>query len=152
MDAIVKDRLDRAEKKRVDAEAKAKADAEAEALKKNQEWQKLAEAKAAEAEALVKKLAELEAGAKRRAVADKYKLPAELADRLRGENDEELEADAKKLAALIPAPRSTTSVTNPGEALAGETTEQKRARLFGGAENVFGKGAGIVWGPEGKPD
>lgn len=101
--------------------------------------QKRKEAEMTELDRLNKQLAEAQAEVKRtqlsvlrRDAAAKYSLPAELADRLKGETPEELEADAKALAALLPKakPQPTTSPTQPG-AIAGhpETKDQMKARL-----------------------
>lgn len=46
-------------------------------------------------------IAEGERATRRQAIAAKHRLTAELADRLRGDTDDELEADAKSLARLI---------------------------------------------------
>jgi hypothetical protein len=60
VDRIVKDRLEREKAAREKALAKARDESEAEALKKNQEWQTLAERNAAKASELQAKLGELE--------------------------------------------------------------------------------------------
>ena len=60
VDRIVKDRLEREKTAREKAMAKAKDEAEADSLKKNQEWQALAERNAAKASELQAKLGELE--------------------------------------------------------------------------------------------
>lgn len=101
--------------------------------------QKRKEAEMTELDRLNKQLADAQAELKRsklavmqRDAAAKHNLPAELAARLRGETLEELEADAKELAALLPKakPQPNLSPTQPG-ASAGhvETREQMKARL-----------------------
>ena len=60
VDRIVKDRLEREKSARERATAKAKEEAEAAALKKNEEWQALAEKNEARASELLAKLGELE--------------------------------------------------------------------------------------------
>jgi len=60
LDRIVKDRLEREKTQREKAALKAREDAEAEALKKNQEWQTLAEKNAARASELEARMGELE--------------------------------------------------------------------------------------------
>ncbi len=60
VDRIVKDRLEREKSAREKATQKAKEDAEAEGLKKNQEWQTLAEKHEARTNELLAKLDELE--------------------------------------------------------------------------------------------
>jgi len=98
------------------------------------------EAELTETEKLRKHAAELEAELKaariatlQRDAAAKHNLPAELAPRLKGETLEELEADAKELAKLLPPKQQPqASPTNPGGGAAGqETYEQKRKRLLG---------------------
>jgi hypothetical protein len=70
LDQIVKDRLDR-ERKKHDAETeKARKSAEEEALTKNQEWQKLAEQRSKDLEAIAKEKADLEPFKEQ---ADKYR-------------------------------------------------------------------------------
>ena len=101
--------------------------------------QKRKEAEMTELDRLNKQLADAQAEVKRtqlavlqRDAAAKYSLPAELAARLKGETPEELEADAKALAALLPKAKQQPqlSPTQPG-ASAGhvETKEQMKARL-----------------------
>jgi len=98
------------------------------------------EAELSETEKLRKHAAELEAELKqaqltalKQAAAAKHSLPAELATRLQGETAEELEEDAKKLAALLPKqPPPRVGPTNPGGQSEGtETYEAKRKRLLG---------------------
>lgn len=99
------------------------------------------EAELSETEKLRKKAAELEAELKstqiamlQRDAATKHNLPPELASRLKGETLEELEADAKTLAELLPKPQPPhVKVTNPGSNASGETEtyEEKRKRLLG---------------------
>jgi hypothetical protein len=68
----------------------------------------------------------------RRDAAEKTKLPAVFADRLQGETPEELEADALKILASIPAAvPPKLDATNPGRPQTGETEAEKRKRLIG---------------------
>lgn len=61
------------------------------------------------------KLAELTREKQRREIAEKVKLPFALADRIKGETPEEMEADAKQLFESLPKPVTPkTGVTNPG--------------------------------------
>ncbi|MFA7302062.1 MAG: hypothetical protein WC069_07155 [Candidatus Shapirobacteria bacterium] len=95
------------------------------------------EAELSETDKLRKKAAELEAELNRarvsmlqRDAATKHNLPPELASRLKGETLEELEADAKALAELLPKPQAPhVNPTNPGGGASGETPDQKRIRL-----------------------
>ena len=66
-----------------------------------------------------------------RAAADKLKLPAALADRLKGSTAEEMEADAAAIMAALPKPATNLSATNAGNGSTAETDAQRRARLFG---------------------
>jgi phage terminase Nu1 subunit (DNA packaging protein) len=69
----------------------------------------------------------------RRDIAAKVGLPAVLADRLKGETLEEIEADATALLETLPKAdqkkQSTINPTNPSNASQAETLEQKKARL-----------------------
>ena len=69
----------------------------------------------------------------RRDVAAKIGLPSVLADRLKGETAEEIEADATALLETLPKAdpkkQSTINPTNPSNASQAETLEQKKARL-----------------------
>jgi hypothetical protein len=79
-------------------------------------------------------VAELQ-GVKRREtaakVAAKYGLPAPLAERLKGDTEEEMEADAAQLAKALPK-AAAMNPTNPGTSAPSETDAQKRARIYGG--------------------
>jgi hypothetical protein len=83
----------------------------------------------AERDEFAKKAAKLEADIMRRDVIAETGLPPEFADRLKGDTQEELLADAKALAKLLPKPKSNQSPTNPGNASTKETMEQMRERL-----------------------
>lgn len=80
-----------------DAEDAAQAAAHAEAKKKG-EWETVAKKLESELAEANQKLAERDLKDRRIAAAKAAKLPDDMADRLRGETDEELEADAKDLA------------------------------------------------------
>lgn len=88
-----------------------------------------ANARAAKAEADLKAK---EIAILRRDVADKVGLPAVLADRLKGETPEEIEADANALLETLPkqeAKKPNISPTNPAGGSLGETVTQKKERL-----------------------
>lgn len=130
MEAIVRDRLE-SQKRAVEAQTKrVKDEAEAARLKEQSEWQKLAE----QHEARVKEL-ESEIGRRdqldlRRRVAAKHSLPTALAERLAGDTEEALDADAKELAKLVKteeerAPQRGNS-PNPRPAAAGSNTVEAR--------------------------
>lgn len=160
MDAAAELENTRAALKKANAEAAKyrKAVEAAEADKKARE-----EAEMTELQKAQKRLAELETAyaakelaERKRVIAEKNGLPPALAVRLQGTSDEELEQDAKALLESIPKPAdkqkpSGINPTNPSNASADETREQKKARLAGRPIDVFGKGGGIMWGekPEG---
>jgi hypothetical protein len=74
----------------------------------------------------------------RKEAAIKAKIPLEFAERLKGETQEELEADAMKLLTLLPKqPVLKTDVTNPGESQVTETRQQKLDRLKSQNVNFF---------------
>lgn len=69
-----------------------------------------------------------------------------LADRLKGETEDEITEDAKIVFALLPkqqeAKKPTPKIdpTNPGDAVKGETRAQIRERTLGGNKSVWGSG------------
>jgi hypothetical protein len=97
--------------------------------------------------------ARLKADLLRREVIAEVNLPSTLADRLQGTTKEELLADAKKLAELLPKTKQapTLNATNPPNGQGAETDAQKRERLFGKPLDIFDKetieraGGGVVW-------
>lgn len=152
----LKARLDEAERR-----AKNKADEAERHFKKlakfEQEEAKRKEAEMTELELANKRSQELEAKVRQleisrlqHDIAAKVGLPNVLADRLKGETPEELEADAKLLLEAQPKQKATPNIgaTNPGEqASKDETRAQKLKRLTGGEAEIWG-GGGINWGPE----
>lgn len=89
-----------------------------------------------------------------RKVADEVGLPLALAERLQGETEEELKADAEKLLTLVPKdekPKLKTDPTNPGNAHREESEAEMRARLFPNNANPFdpkamrARGGGLVF-------
>lgn len=131
------------EKRLKDFDAKAKA-ADDEKLVANQEGMKLAEKYKAEAEAARTELAKLQLTALRERIARKNGLPDELAARLRGETEDEINADAVELAKHIkPAddkgkkPGSSLTAI-PGGSPSQETHAQAKARIYGrGNTDIF---------------
>lgn len=104
------------------------------------------EAKLSETEKLKRQLAEreaqlkqLERAAMQRKAAEAAGLPPAFAERLKGETQEELEADANALKEALPkAAQAKVNPTNPGSnASDGETLAQRRARLYGGNVDLF---------------
>jgi multidrug resistance efflux pump len=115
------------------------------------------EAEMTEAQKAEAKIKELEAKTKQyertelqRTVAAKVGLPANLATRLMGETEEELEADAKALLETLPKPedkKPSPGPTNPGEGgQPKETDAEKYARLTGQtAISNWAKGGGVIF-------
>jgi len=146
VEQMLKDRMDRANTKAAELAQKAADQAKADAAAKNGEWEALAKQREKEAGELKARLDALEISAKKRAIGAKFGLPDELAQRLAGGTDEELEADAKKLQALIPAPApKSPGPINPGANGGGvtETDAQRLQRIHGTQSNawVFKNGA-----------
>lgn len=114
VEAMVRDRLASAQRKAEEAANKARTEAERKAAEEQGEYKKLADSLKAELEAerQARKAAEL-AGL-RRDTAAKYSLPAALADRLRGETADELDADAQELLKSLPKPAAPN--INAGDA------------------------------------
>ena len=115
------------------------------------------EAEMSDLEKAQKKAAQLEADLKaerlqnlKLKVAGKYQLPESLANRLQGETEDELDADAKALAELLPKQQKAAKlpVTDPAEPEKGETDQQRRTRLsrqggnFWDADMMKQKGGG----------
>jgi hypothetical protein len=82
--------IEKAQKDRDDADAKAKG-----------EWEKVATERQAELDKLKADLAARDLNDRKTAIAKAAGLPDDLATRLQGETDEELEADAKGMAKLL---------------------------------------------------
>lgn len=104
------------------------------------------EAEMSELEKAQKRAADLEAELSRERVeklrvkvAARYQLPDSLADRLKGETEEELDADAKALAELLPKQQKKADL-KANDVAGGqqkETDQQRRARLYGFGNNPF---------------
>ena len=146
LDAILKDRLAREEKKRAEATENAKREAEEKELKEKQEWQKIAEAKEAEAKTLQQQLNDLTHKQLQADIAAKVGLPSAFATRLQGNTAEELEADAKALLENLPKPEQKQKSpglhpTNPGgqDRQPQKTSQQLIQDLYGN-EDVWGGG------------
>ena len=105
------------------------------------------EAELSETDRLKKQLAEKEAAltelahrSLQREVAEKVGLPAVFADRIRGGDAEEMEADAKIILEALPkAGQPKVGTTNPGSNATGqgETDAQKLARIHGQGVNML---------------
>ena len=130
VERIVKERLARAESKAAEREQKARTDAEAKALAEQGNFKTLYEKLQAEAAAKDAQLKALERKQLAGGVAARVGLPAPLAERLQGETEEELEADAKALLAAIPKPAAPNINAGVGGGqLLTDMTAERRAEL-----------------------
>jgi hypothetical protein len=129
------------------AEAKRK-EAEMTETEKTQARIKQLEAENAEREGEVQKLQREKL---QRKVALAAGLPEALADRLVGNDEEAMTADAQAILAALPQPKQEEkkedlpkkpklSATNPGDAAKGETRAQVRERTLGSSSNPWGTG------------
>lgn len=117
MEAAVRSRLANADAKAQEAAKKAAAEAEAKALKEQGEYKTLYEKLQAELEQERTRAKALEVAGMRRDVAARLQLPVGLVDRLRGETEDDIEADAKALLAALPKPAAPN--INAGNSAAG---------------------------------
>ena len=121
------------------------------------------EAEMTEAQRLQKQTAELQeqnsklqASIWRTEAAAAANLPSIFANRVQGATQEEMLADAKKLAEALPkqSKAPTLNATNPANSTQTETPAQQRERLFGPNINPFdidfirGHGGGVVEGKQ----
>ena len=90
----------------------------------------------------------------RREVIAEVNLPSIFADRLQGTTKEEMLADAKRLAEVLPKQNRTAptlGATNPANGQTTETEAQQRERLFGRQSNPFDmeeikkRGGGVIF-------
>lgn len=115
---MIADRLKRKEEADEKKAADEKAKAEEAKLKEQNEWKLLAEKHQAELEKTKAELAARDLAEKKRTIAAKYNIPDQLATRLVGSTDEEIEADAKALAETLPKAeqkKASPGPTHPGE-------------------------------------
>ena len=132
VDALIRDRLARADKQAQSATEKARADAERKALEEQGKFKELAERYQAEAQQSAARAQALEMAQLRRNIGDKLGLSPALAERLQGATAEELEADGKALLALIPKPAAPNINAAPGVGAApvtGQMTPEYKAEL-----------------------
>lgn len=107
------------------ADEKAKADGE---------WERLAAERDAENATLKAQLATRDRDALRAKVAAKHKLPADLASRLTGDSEDDLDKDAAKLAKLVLLPKAPNTEAGAGNT---ETRPPKPAADTGGRSYAF---------------
>lgn len=147
LNRMIRDRIARAEKKaREEAEAatekRIKDDAAAEEAKKQGNFQKLYEAEQQKAADLEERIKELEEQGKsqslqsvRERIAKKLGLPSELADRLKGDDEAAIEADAKALAKTV-APKPPETEGGKGGAGKGKPAANAGAPVFRPATSI----------------
>jgi len=153
---LIKDRLEREKSRREKEAQEAAKKAADEAAKANAEWEKLAKQREEENAKLTAELKARDLADRKRSIAVKVGLPESLAPRLVGETDEDIEKDAKALAATLPkAPKtSTLGPTNPGGAKTGETDLQRLQRIHGAPANAWDiasfreRGGGVITSKE----
>lgn len=109
-------------RKEADDAAKAKADAEAKALAEQGNFKTLYEKAQADLQAERQAKAAIELSLKRERIAQEIGLPALLAERLRGETDEELRADAKALLGVAKGAMPTHAVGTDSNSGRGNAT------------------------------
>ena len=114
LDAIVKERLQREEKRRDEAVKKAAAEAEARHLAEQGKYEELFKKAQSELEQERQRAKSLEIAGIRRDVAARLNLPNGLVDRLRGDTEDEITADAQTLLAALPKPAAPN--INAGDA------------------------------------
>lgn len=104
LDRIVKERLEREAEKTRKAGEKAQSDAEQKRLAEEGKWKEAFEKQQAELETERKARRDSDIKLLQQSVATKTGLPAALADRLKGETEDEMVADAKSIMAALPKP------------------------------------------------
>ncbi len=144
LETIVKERIQREQRKATEAADKARIDAERKAAEEQGQYQKLAESLKAELEAERLRAKGLEVAALRRDAATKHQLPAAFADRLRGETAEEIDADAQELVKALPKPTAPNINAGNAPAAAGQSylgglTPQEFGARFGVRPDLLGK-------------
>lgn len=114
VDRIVNERLQRERGKAEQLATKAREEAEAKALAEQGKYKELFEKQQKDLEAAAAKVKAMELQSLRQTVAAKVGLPAAFVDRLRGETEAEIEADAKSILAIIPKPTAPNINANSG--------------------------------------
>lgn len=131
VDAILKDRLARADKAAAEKLQKEQEAAEAKRLAEQGEFKTIAEKEKARADALEATLKQRDYDSLRTKVAVANKLPAEMAVRLVGDDETALTDDAKRLVALLvpatPVPGASPS-PKPSGPVGAMTDDEARAR------------------------
>ena len=132
VDRIIAKRMERAQSKaELDAEKATKV-AEAKALAEQGKYQQLYEAAKAEAEQAKAEAAKVHTDALRARIARTVGLPESWADRLRGDDEDAITADAKSMLRDMPkpaAPNINASTGNGAAPKAGQPSEQEKTEL-----------------------
>lgn len=132
LDRIVNERLERERTKSQKDAAKAQADAEAKVLTEQGKYKELFEKQQADLQAAQAEARQASIKVMQRDIASKTNLPLALAERLRGETLEEMEADAKNILAALPkpaAPNINASNGAGGAPAAGQLSEADKQRI-----------------------
>lgn len=144
VDRIIKERLQRESTKAENLAQKAREEAEAKALADQGKFKELYEKLQADKQAADQRIKDMELTAMRREVATRLGLPAGLADRLRGDTAEALEADAKALLDAMPKPAAPNINANAGanltEAQITAAKASELAAIYGVNPKYFGQG------------
>lgn len=123
VDRIVRERLQREQGKADQLAQKAREEEAAKALAEQGKYKELFEKQQKELEAAAAKVKAMELQTLRQTVATKVGLPAAFVDRLRGETEAEIEADAKAILAIIPKPTAPNINASTGGTPAPITTD-----------------------------
>ena len=105
VDALIKDRLDRATKKSEEQQRRAQEEAQRRAAEQQGEYKSLYEKTQAELEEVRTQAKAAQLAATRRLVAKELGISEKIAERLVGETEEELRADAEALLGELPKPQ-----------------------------------------------
>jgi hypothetical protein len=134
---------------------KAAADAEKTKLQEQGEFKKLYEEANAELQKLRDELKTSQVQALRQKVASELGIPPQLAERLKGDTEDEMRQDAETIKAAIPQQPASgtqnrqTTTPVPGGRATGETDAQRRERLYGSSSRAFAIG-GVNTNKKGK--
>lgn len=124
LDSIIKGRLEREAKKHSEATAELQRELDTlkashtEASEKLREYETKAAETSTELEGLRAQVKKYETDSVKTAICKEFNIPFEMRDRLRGETEEEIKADAQALASLLPkqsAPQKSTETKPNGD-------------------------------------
>ncbi len=147
LDRIVTERLGKEKARNEAAIKKAAEEAERKAAEEQGKYQELYTKVQADLEAERQRAHALEVAGIRRDVAQRHNLPAALVDRLRGEDEATIEADAKELLKALPKPAApdinagsgAVAQGAGGKSYLGGLSEQEFAVRFGVRPDLLGK-------------